>query len=312
METRSSWLTGAVLLAIANGTILVAQPAPGNVGPHIGFAYSSEMSPGKVVKQAPYSAEAVTETVQPLADGNRITRKNTASVARDAEGRTRRQEKLGAVGPWAVASEPHETIFINDPVAGVHYILDPQTKTARKLAPPTFTRATAATGQTFGIVAGSIGPGPGGPPTAGQRVEWVGEGPPLPPPPPRGDVVFHRAIPAPPAGPPLGETSTVSLGKQTIEGVIAEGTKTTTTIPAGQIGNDRPIEIVSERWYSPELQLVVSSKRNDPRFGETNFRLSLLQRSEPGRSLFEVPPDYKVVEGRSPLMNKVRSIQKPE
>jgi hypothetical protein len=90
------------------------------------------------------------------------------------------------------------------------------------------------------------------------------------------------------------------LGKQTIEGVEAEGTRTTVTIPAGEIGNERPIEIVSERWYSPELQLVVMTRHSDPRFGETTYKLTNINRAEPAKSLFEVPSDYTVKEGPGP------------
>ena len=85
-----------------------------------------------------------------------------------------------------------------------------------------------------------------------------------------------------------------SLGKQAIEGVDAEGTRKTIEIPAGEIGNERPIEIVFERWYSPELQVVVMTKHSDPRFGETTYRLTNINRSEPARELFEVPADYTV------------------
>jgi hypothetical protein len=86
---------------------------------------ASEMSiDGRVVKGAPYSAQAITESTRTLSDGNRIKHKNSATVYRDSEGRTRRDQELGAVGPWAMAGEPHQTIFINDPVAGVNYILD--------------------------------------------------------------------------------------------------------------------------------------------------------------------------------------------
>jgi len=87
------------------------------------------------------------------------------------------------------------------------------------------------------------------------------------------------------------------LGKQTIEGVEAEGTRTTVTIPAGEIGNERAIEIVSERWYSPELQLVVMTRHSDPRFGETTYKLTNVNRAEPAKSLFEVPAGYTVKEG---------------
>jgi len=85
-----------------------------------------------------------------------------------------------------------------------------------------------------------------------------------------------------------------SLGKQTIEGIEAEGVRTTMTIPAGEIGNERPIEIISERWYSPELQTLVMTKHSDPRFGETVYHLTNISRSEPDASLFQVPADYKI------------------
>ncbi len=87
------------------------------------------------------------------------------------------------------------------------------------------------------------------------------------------------------------------LGKQNIEGVEAEGTRTTVTIPAGEIGNERAIEIVSERWYSPELQLVVMTRHSDPRSGETTYKLTNINRAEPAKSLFEVPSDYTIKEG---------------
>ena len=89
---------------------------------------------------------------------------------------------------------------------------------------------------------------------------------------------------------------TEKLGQKNIEGLVCEGTRTTTTIPAGQVGNERPLVSVSERWYSSELQQVVFSKRSDPRFGETSYRLANVRRGEPGRTLFEVSPDYTVTE----------------
>ena len=93
---------------------------------------------------------------------------------------------------------------------------------------------------------------------------------------------------------------TESLGKQTIEGVEVEGTRNVTTIPAGEIGNERAIEIVFERWYSPELQTVVMTRHTDPRFGETSYRLTNISRDEPARSLFEVPAGYTIKETGGP------------
>jgi hypothetical protein len=97
-----------------------------------------------------------------------------------------------------------------------------------------------------------------------------------------------------------GEGTKTSLGTQTIGGVSAEGTRYTRTIPAGQIGNEKPIEIVTERWYSPDLQTVVMFKHSDPRSGETVFQLTNIQRQEPDASLFLVPSDYTMKKALRP------------
>jgi hypothetical protein len=204
---------------------------------------------GKVVTGAPYSATITTESAQTLSNGARITRKTTALIHRDSQGRTRREMTLDGIGPFATAGEPARLIFINDPVAGVHYVLNQRDHTARKI---------------------------GAPPQRGDRP---------------GNRFQHRPLES-------AENKTESLGKQVIEGIEAEGVRSVITIPEGRIGNDRPIEIVSERWDSPELQTVVLSKHNDPRFGETVYQLTNINRAEPPQNLFEVPSDYKIEEGR--------------
>ena len=107
------------------------------------------------------------------------------------------------------------------------------------------------------------------------------------------------AVPVAPAVPSVGnskwETRTEQLGMQNFDGVDAEGTRTITTIPADAIGNERPIEIVYERWYSKELQIIVYSRHLDPRFGEQTYRLTNINRSEPDPSLFQVPTSYRIV-----------------
>jgi hypothetical protein len=85
-----------------------------------------------------------------------------------------------------------------------------------------------------------------------------------------------------------------SLGKQMIEGVEAEGTKIIQTIPAGAMGNERPIEVLHEQWYSRELQMDVMTKWIDPHIGESTQRLTNLIRSEPDASLFQLPSDYTI------------------
>ena len=88
------------------------------------------------------------------------------------------------------------------------------------------------------------------------------------------------------------------LGTQTIAGVTAQGTQVTKTIPAGQIGNEKPITIVHEVWYSNDLQTTVMSKHTDPWSGETSYTLTNIQRAEPDAALFAVPSDYTVTQGR--------------
>src|SRR5262249_2354657 len=97
---------------------------------------SSEMRFGeKTVKGAPFSAQATIESVQTLSDGTKLTRKVTASLYRDSEGRTRREQEIGIMGPFAPTGEAPRFIFISDPVGGVSYVLRPESKTARKIRP---------------------------------------------------------------------------------------------------------------------------------------------------------------------------------
>ncbi len=101
------------------------------------------------------------------------------------------------------------------------------------------------------------------------------------------------------------------LGTQNIAGVIAQGTRLTKTIPAGQIGNEKPITIVREIWYSNDLQTVVMSKRGDPWSGETTYTLTNIQRAEPDAALFAVPSDYTVTQGRPGARKRMRRHQAP-
>jgi len=85
------------------------------------------------------------------------------------------------------------------------------------------------------------------------------------------------------------------LGTRLIENISAVGRLTRTTIPAGQIGNDRPIEITDERWESPDLRVVLLSRHHDPRTGDVDYRLTGIQRTEPTAALFSVPSEYTIV-----------------
>jgi len=245
---------------------------------------SSEMSLDKMVKGAPYSAQVVTEHTQTLQDGNRIVNRSTASVYRDSEGRTRREQTINAVGPYTASGTPRQTLFINDPVAGVNYILESESKTARKIDLSRLPSRGFATGGGPGqrerveIITGDKASGSGT-----NTVTITGPGA-------RAEAHTKFKVEAD----SKDDMKTESLGKQTIEGVAADGTRRTRTIPAGKIGNEQPINIVSESWYSSELQTVIMSKNSDPRFGESSYRLTNINRSEPAASLFQVPSDYTV------------------
>ena len=90
------------------------------------------------------------------------------------------------------------------------------------------------------------------------------------------------------------------LGTKQILGLRAEGTRQTLTIPAGAFGNIRPIQVVTERWYSPELKIVLESRRIDPRMGDVTYRVTHLVRGEPDAALFAIPSDYTVIERPRP------------
>ncbi|MBK8813347.1 MAG: hypothetical protein IPN69_21830 [Acidobacteria bacterium] len=111
------------------------------------------------------------------------------------------------------------------------------------------------------------------------------------------NIPFKQASPLEPKNEPR-EAKKEALGKQTIEGVTAEGTRITIEIPVGEIGNDKPINVVTEKWYSPELQMIILSKHTDPFIGEVIFRLVNIKLGEPAAELFKIPADYKETEAR--------------
>ena len=227
--------------------------------------------PLAAIPGAPYSAKAVTERVQLLSDGNRISQTTTNTVARDSKGRVYREESLPGFATGNTEA-PH-MVLIEDPVAGVHITLDSTAKTAfkipaGKMLPGDRDRKRSDEAGTLSMVEPD-----GGVPQAFTIVT--------------GDARVVEDNQA---------TTTIDLGRQMIEGVMAKGTKVTHTIPAGTIGNDGPIVITTESWFSPELKVLVMSKSNDPRMGETSYKLTNISRAEPDPALFRIPADYSVKE----------------
>jgi len=216
-----------------------------------------------VVKGAPYSAEEVTERTQILADGTHITQPSQiVRLCRDAEGRRRREWFLGGTNP----SDGVMIAWTIDPVSGFRYLLDSYNHIAHRFSPPEKGNH---------------------PVRYSQEAHAVAQG---------ANATALQAVKPPAVRTDRPEASTESLGSQIIEGVSAEGRKTTRTFPAGSIGNDRPLVTESEHWFSNELRMTILSRTSDPRTGETTIRLRNINRSEPDPALFSVPPDYQIVD----------------
>jgi hypothetical protein len=264
---------------------------------------------GMSIKGAPYSGEEVNQTDQMLADGTRIHREIRTTVYRDSEGRTRH--------------ETPDNITITDPVANVTYILDPKTMTGQKLnmmgGSYTFMRtgttgvgANGDTTATFSFNTSGVGPHTvivNGVPlddkavaeamakakASGSAQTLTYE---------RREVTTTTSTGTATAGvmggglikAALKKSAGEPLGKQTIEGVNAEGVREVSTIDAGAIGNDRPIQVSTESWYSAELQMNVMTKHSDPRTGDESFRLTNINRAEPAAYLFQPPAGYQITE----------------
>jgi cytochrome c556 len=302
----------SIYAALATGTILAAAAMAqeehvvfDKMAPQIKLMGLQGSIMGKTVKGAPYSAVEVTENTQMLADGTRIHNESQTQVYRDSEGRLRRET-------------PTE-ITIWDPVANASWVLNPKDKTARKLPMGNFvyTSTRTANGETATYVVRSDEKGfrtSDETRVVEQKLAAAREADPAKI---KAELEAHMRQPGPggvgiavaatagPNGEVMRRTmvmkqkmNTDQLGKRTIEGVSAEGTRMTATIEAGAIGNDRAINTVTERWFSPELQTVMLTRTTDPRSGEESFKLVNVNRSEPASYLFQVPAGYQVIEAK--------------
>lgn len=307
-------------------TTTVTMPATPKLTPFPGDKVFTEIfAPGrKTVKNAPFSAEGVSESVQVLEDGNRIRRSVTTKMYRDSEGRFRRETTASTGGSGFAYSTSggvlstygfQDTISIFDPVAGTSYSLNPTAKTARsfsiQMVPgkggytiigPTSTMTNPALKAQIEAKAAElkkqreksdkelnvqVKPNVVVAPNVSVSGSGIGSG---------VGIGMGMGIGG---GNSLlykddANSKTEQLGTKMIEGVEAEGTRTVTTIEAGKIGNEREIEITYERWYSKDLDMVVYSRHYDPRSGEQTYKLIDIDRNEPDRSLFTVPSDYKM------------------
>jgi hypothetical protein len=274
---RYSW-TVIILAALLVPSAAQAQSGGrGTAVFHLGTAEILNVEPMEnvpAISGAPFTADATTEFTQMLSDGNRIERRFTTSMARDGRGRTRSEQEVAMLGPLTVLQKGTSLNWTaGQPAAGAPgepprftVITDPVEGVTYTLDERTKearrNSAKIATQQFIEVK------------KLADKIETAGRG--------AG------------ANPPVVE----SLGTRQVEGVSAEGTRTTTTIPAGQIGNLNPINLVTERWFSKELRMAVLITRRDPRSGDTVYRLTNIVRAEPPPDLFSVPSDYRVVDLR--------------
>jgi hypothetical protein len=246
-----------------SGSFSASVSRPGSFSASVGFP--GVPMPASAVTGMPYSGVREFEHSQTLADGTHVSQKNELQkIWRDADGRTRTERSMGP--PWHTADMP-TIIEITDPIAGYRYTLDQQRKIAHRVP---------------------IAPQPHLPlprPTTSASSDATEK---------TGMTLTQQArVPR--------KMQRKSLGTKTIEGILVEGHRTIMTIPAGEVGNDRPISNVSESWFSPELNDIIELTSSDPRTGQTTTRLTNIDRNNPDPSLFLVPPDYEIVDEQGPF-----------
>jgi hypothetical protein len=278
---ESLFMQRTLILALIVASSALAQPETHVFVTGGGFGFQARV-PAAPVQGAPYSATITNESIQTLADGNRIVESSTGTTARDSMGRTRQDAPLPSIANLSPADAPH-IVLIQDPVARASYTLNLTDKTAMK-GPASAGIAVADSTATITAAGGAmISKSMAGPVTSIAV-------PALP-------MTLQRADIA-----EKGQAQTEDLGSKTMEGVTVTGTRVTRTIPAGQIGNDRPISIVTEVWTSPDLKTIVYSKRSDPRMGDQTFELTNIVRAEPDPLLFIVPSDFKMLDAPEPIL----------
>lgn len=279
----------AVLMAACLPAMASTAPAPMALAHARAAALASPLMihEGKIVKNAPYTAQAVSEKVQSLPDGNQITVRNTAMVYRDSAGRTRRE--------MAMPDGEIRNIMIRD-ADGVTYVLRPRDKTATRIGAAREMAAAAREKARERIAQlrkeGKLPDDAGREAIIVKRVERatgeIGHGFGL------GNTIFGA----------FGDREwsskavTRELGAREFSGVKADGKMRSYEIPAGELGNRNPIVVSQETWYSTELQVTVFTRHSDPRTGENTYRLENLKREEPAATLFAVPSDYTVTDAR--------------
>ena len=282
------------------GLVLVLLTGIGNAAASNPWGNDSATTKPSNVKNAPFSADVITEYDRALDNGGRIHRECHGRIFRDSQGRVRTENQLSAT---QLGSEKYDRITINDPVQQVIISLNPKNKTATLLhfgnvaqsAPTSAAKQSKPKQKTKIRVGGQPGIGSGPADTLG--VPNV----------PSGQASLPSSQPVQTADGNTTKVDTtysnsangatiVTLGTKAIEGITVSGTRTTRTINAGTMGNDKPIVSITDVWVSPDLKVTVRSEMDDGQAGHSTMRLLNIVRAEPDPALFQIPPDYTVKE----------------
>ena len=267
---RLRWILTGLLLLVAG--IVAAQVSGRAVAGPAGVTTIAPVA----VKNAPFSAEVVTQYDRALDNGGHIHRETHGKIFRDSQGRMRTDSEMPPAQPGA---EKFEHITINDPVQRVIINLNPKMKTA------TIFHLGQGIGPTaLGMASTTGAPVNVAPAQPGQKLVERNATP--------GVVTTSKM--AATLGIAPANIKTEALGTRTIEGVTATGTRTTRIIDAGSMGNDKPIVSVSETWFSPELKMTMLTETDDGQSGHSTMKLVNITRTEPVAQLFQVPSDYTV------------------
>jgi hypothetical protein len=265
---RASWhrsALAAIAFAMVVGAAAGAQTVPCVSGGLMGaITYGIQSSK----ESAPFSGIVKTSFEQKLADGNAIHRVTRTRQARDSAGRTMTEMAQGCVRGEDGQMHERLNINVNDPVA--------RTNTNWQVGPDDQPKVVHVFHQ----------PEPLSQPLKREELSAAEL---------ERQQKMRKAAQAAQLA-QRKETKREDLGVKDINGVSAQGTRTTRTIAAGEEGNDQPLVVMDEMWRSKELGLVVMAIRDDPRTGRSVTEYEELTRGEPDPGLFAPPAGYTVQE----------------
>jgi hypothetical protein len=220
---------------------------------------ATTLPPAAFLSGHPYSGEEISQQKRTLADGTTLTRSEPSNfIYRDSAGRTRNERSLSP----SINGKPLDVPMIPqifDPIAGYCYCLDMVNRVAHRVILPKPIKTINPGERLVFPMSTSFRPGENFNPR---------------------DLIQTRE----------------DLGTKTIEGISAKGSRTTTTYPAGAVGNDTPVKSTTEIWMSPELNATVLSKTSDPVSGENMYALINIKTTEPEPKLFQIPSNFMVVD----------------